>query len=365
MRLGIDGREVAGGVRTGIGRYLVAVVQEAVRQGMACLVYADRDLSSVGELKDVETRVLSAGPAMWWDQVGLPRRLKADRISVFLSPYYKGPIMASCPVVLTIHDLLFINYMGRPRPVYDRVMTGLVRLHVRRAAAVITDSEHSRRTIIDRLGTAPDRVTAIPLSVGEEFRPVPAAEDVLRRYGIRTPYLLAVGNFLPHKNLPRLVQAFASLPDDVRGESVLVLAGDHTVGGDPVRAEIGRLGMSSRVVLTGFVDGAHLPALYSGCEVFVMPSLDEGFGLPAVEAMACGAPVIVSDRASLPEVVGEAGLFANPDRAAAIAAALTLALSDRGLREDLKRRSLGRAESFRGARHAQRVLEILRSVEHV
>jgi glycosyltransferase involved in cell wall biosynthesis len=361
MKLGIDGRELSGGVKTGIGRYLVSVVQAARRQGIECTVYADCELPAREQLGGATVRIIPWRPAPWWDQVSLPRRLAADKISVFLSPYYKGPLRASCPVVLTIHDLLFISYMGRSRPVYDRVMTALARLYAGRAAAIVTDSEYAKRTIVARLGLDPERVTVIPLDVAPEFRPMPLDDATAQRYGMRAPYVLSVGNFLPHKNLGRLVQAFAGLPDTVRKDHILVLAGDDGGRRHAVLAEAGRLGVGTQIVLTGVVADADLPALYAGCDVFVMPSLDEGFGLPAVEAMACGAPVIVSNRASLPEVVGEGALLVDPANAEAIGAALASVLSDQKLRDDLRRRGLARAEAFRGDRSVRRVLEVLRA----
>ena len=361
MRLGIDGRELSGGVRTGIGRYLDAVVHGAQRQGVECIVYSDCGLPGLVGRHGISIRIIPRRPTLWWDQVSLPSQMAEDRISVFLSPYYKCPLRARCPVVLTIHDLLFIRYLGRSRPFYDRGMTWLAGLYADRAAAIITDSEHARRTILSRLGLGPERVTAIPLSVAPEFRPVPFTEELSRRYGVRRPYVLYVGNFLPHKNLDRLVQAFARLAGHVRRDHALVLAGDNAGRRASILRKARRLGIEQQLVVTGVVDEADLPALYAGCDVFVMPSLDEGFGLPALEAMACGAPVIASDRASLPEVVGKAGLLVDPLDTVAIGAALASVLSDRALREDLCRRSLARAEAFRGDGAVQRVLAIVRA----
>jgi O-antigen biosynthesis alpha-1,2-mannosyltransferase len=362
MRLGIDGRELSDGVRTGIGRYLVSVVRGVRREGVDCTLYADREPPMREQLQGAAVRIIPRRPAIWWDQVSLPRRLAEDNISVFLSPYYKGPFLAPCPVVLTIHDLLFIEYLGRARPVYDRVMTWLAGLYASRAAAIITDSEHAKRTIVSRLRIGAGRITVIPLSVAPEFRPVPSGGDVHQRHAVRRPYVLYVGNFLPHKNLLRLVQAFAGLAEAARRNCSLVLAGDYADRRRSIFDEARRLGIAEKVVLTGVVADVDLPALYAGCEAFVMPSLDEGFGLPAAEAMACGAPVIVSDRASLPEVVGDAALLVDPLCVEAIGAALASVLSDRGLQENLRRRSLARAETFRGDHAAQRVLALVREV---
>lgn len=362
MRLGIDGRELSVGVRTGIGRYLDAVVHGAQQQGVECIVYSDGGLPEFVGRHGISVRIIPRRPTIWWDQVSLPWQMAQDRISVFLSPYYKCPLRSPCPVVLTIHDLLFIEYLGRPRPVYDRVMTRLARLYASRAAAIITDSEHARRTILSRLGLGPERVTAIPLSIASEFRPAPFTGELSKRYGVRKPYVLYVGNFLPHKNLARLVQAFAGVPGPVRKGCSLVLAGDDAGRRGAIIREARRRGIEQHLVVTGVVARADLPALYAGCEAFVLPSLDEGFGLPAAEAMACGAPVIVSERASLPEVVDKAGLLVDPLDTAAIGSTIASVLSNRSLREDLCRRSLERAAAFRGDGSVQRVLAVVRSV---
>lgn len=362
MRLGIDGRELSGGVRTGIGRYLDAVLHGAQRQGVESIVYSDCGLPQLMGRHGISLRIIPRKPTLWWDQVSLPSQMAADRISVFLSPYYKGPLRAPCPVVVTIHDLLFIEYLGRARPLYDRGMTWLAGLYAGRAAAVITDSEHSRRTILSRLGLSPERVTAIPLSVAPEFRPVPFTEAVSQRYGVRQPYVLCVGNFLPHKNLGRLVQAFARLGGAARRGVSLVLAGDDAGRRGAIVGEARRLGIDQHLVLTGHVDEGDLPALYSGCDVFVQPSLDEGFGLPVAEAMACGAPVIASNRASLPEVVGKAGLLVDPLDTAAIGSAIVSVLNNQTRREELRRRSLERAEAFQGDHAVNRVLAVVRAV---
>src|SRR5207302_1417590 len=167
-----------------------------------------------------------------WDQVTLPRALGRDGVDVFLSPYYKRPLAARCPSVITIHDLFFIGYPGRARPLFDAAMTSLARLYARGAAAIVADSEHSRRAIVARPG----------------------------------------------------------LP-----------AGDRA-GRAPLAALATSLGLEAGVRFAGLVADEDLPALYGGAVALVLPSLEEGFGLPALEAMACGTPVIASRRGALPEV---------------------------------------------------------------
>ena len=361
MRLGVDGRELAGSARTGIGRYVMEVLRAASRDGWECLVYGDARTRPV-TLPGVTLRVLDGRWTQCWDQVLLPRQLARDRVSAFLSPYYKGPLLAPCPVVLTIHDLFFLDYPGRRRPLHQALMTRVARLYARRATAIIADSEYSKRTIVERLGIPPASVTVIPVALGPEFKPEPGTEAVRSRYAISGPYILYVGNFRPHKNLPRLIRAFAALDAPLRGGHVLVLAGGDRANRPALEALAKGLGVADRVVFPGQVHDADLPALYSACALFVLPSLEEGFGLPALEAMACGAAVVAADRAAIPEVVGDAGLLVDPEDEAAITAAITRVLSAPELRESLGRRGLERAREFPPDRTAGAVLALLRQV---
>jgi glycosyltransferase involved in cell wall biosynthesis len=362
LRVGVDGRELRRHTRTGIGRYLTEVLRAASRAGWTCVVYGDTDTAFEWALPGVSFRVLPGTWTQWWDQVSLPRALAADGASVFLSPYYKGPLVAPCPVVLTIHDLFFIGYPGRRRPAYDAMMNALARLYAVRAAAIITDSEYSRRAITTRLGIGPAKVTVIPVALGLEFRPEPLTEPVKARYGVAAPYILYVGNFLPHKNVPTLLRAYAALPDPVRTRHVLVLAGGDRDRQPALAALAARLGIADRVVFAGHVDDRDLPAIYSGARLVVLPSLEEGFGLPALEAMACGAPVVASIRGALPEVVADAGLLVDAARETELAAAMVRVLSDAGLSDDLRRRGLARAPLYSPDRTAGRVLALLDEV---
>ena len=358
--VGVDGRELRAGVRSGIRRYLVEVLRAASRAGWPCVVYGDASTVVDEALPGVVTRVLAGRLTQVWDQVRLPRALREDGATVFLSPYYKGPLAAPCPVVLTIHDLFFIGYPGRRRPLYDATLIRLARLYARRAAAIVADSEHSRREIAARLGIDPERVTVIPVALGPEF--TPAAPPVSVRYGIASSYVLYVGNFQPHKNLPRLLDAYAALPEALRAAHALVLAGGDGAGRPPLETRARALGVADRVVFAGLVEDADLPGLYAGASAAVLPSLEEGFGLPALEAMACGTPVVVSNRGALPELVADAGLVADAERPADIAGALGRVLSDAGLRAELRRRGLARASLYTADRTAGRVLELLARV---
>jgi glycosyltransferase involved in cell wall biosynthesis len=361
LRIGVDGRELRAGVRTGIRRYTLEVLRAAVARGLDCVLYGDRATELDAAPRDVTPAVLAGGPAPWWDQVVLPAALGRDGIDVFLSPYYKRPLRAPCPVVVTIHDLFFIGYPGRRRPLYDAVMTGLARLYARGAGAIIADSEHSRNAIVARLGIAAERIAVIPVGLGPEFRPAAPSAAQRERYGLGPRYALYVGNFLAHKNLPRLLRAWAALAAPLRSAHRLVLAGGATAGRPALAALASSLGLADSVVFAGVVDDADLPALYGGAAVVVLPSLEEGFGLPALEAMACGAPVVASRRGALPEVVGDAGVLVDPEDASALAAALGRVLGGSLDRDALVQRGLARASCFTTAHTSGRVVDLLQA----
>jgi glycosyltransferase involved in cell wall biosynthesis len=360
-RVGVDGRELREGVRTGIRRYTLEVLRAAAARGLDCVLYGDRGARLDAAPAGVVTAMLGGPPAPWWDQVTLPAALRRDRIDVFLSPYYKRPLAAPCPVVVTIHDLFFIGYPGRRRPLYDAAMTRLARLYARGAAAIVADSEHSRRAIVERLGIPPGHITVVPVGLGREFQPATPSPAQRARYGLGPRYALYVGNFLPHKNLPRLLRAWAALAAPLRDACRLVLAGGDAAGRAGLAALAASLGLGDRVVFAGVVDDGDLPALYGGAAVVVLPSLEEGFGLPALEALACGAPVVASRRGALPEVVGDAALLVDPEDEAALAAAIARVLVSGFDREAQVRRGLARAARFTSDQTAGRVVDLLQA----
>jgi len=361
MHLAIDGRELVAEARTGIGRYVREVLRAASERGWRCTVYGDARTALPETLSGIDLARLTAPGTRWWDQIALPRALGRDGADVFLSPYYKAPLVAPCPVVLTIHDLYFIGYGGRRR-LRDAALTRAARLYARRARAIVTDSEHSRRAIVERLGVAAAKVTAIGVAVGAEFAPTPLGMATRARYGVAGSYVLYVGNFMPHKNVDGLLRAWALLPATLRATHRLVLAGADTARRPPLEGLARALDLGASVVFTGRVDDADLPALYSACTAFVLPSLDEGFGLPAIEAMACGAPVIVSDRGALPEIAGPGALVVDVAGDDGLATGLARLLREPAQREALRRRGRARATDFTPARTAARVLDLVESV---
>ena len=264
---------------------------------------------------------------------------------------FTAPPFAPCPVVATIHDLAFEHIPETFRPNSWMQMRLTVRYTVKRAAHILASSEHSRQDVIKTYGVAPEIVTTTHLAAPPKFQRVENATELRRvreTYRLPESYILAVGSIQPRKNLARLVQAYDYLHQTGAKGNLpsLVLVGKRAwLYGDTLRA-VAKSSCADKIIFTDYVREADLPALYSGAVCFVYPSYFEGFGLPPLEAMQCGAPVIVGNRTSLPEVVGDAGLLVDPFDVRALAAALRQALENTDLRDSLRVKGLARARQF-------------------
>ncbi|HNT75442.1 MAG TPA: glycosyltransferase family 1 protein [Anaerolineae bacterium] len=300
---------------------------------------------------------------VWWEQATVPwaaRRFRADVLHV---PYWAPPATVSLPTVVTIHDLIPLLLPAYRGGLGGRVYTALVRATAPRATLLLTDSEAARADIVHHLRTPAGRVRAIPLAADARYAPEALAADaeVLATRNLRPGYALYVGGFDVRKNLGATLSAFARAREVVP-EARLVVAGklparDTRFMPDPRRLAR-QAGLSSEaVVFTDFVPEAELPALYRGARAFLFPSRYEGFGLPPLEALACGTPVIAAHTASLPEVVGEGGLLAAPDDVAGLAAALIRLLTDAAFYQEKRAAALTQAARFSWETTARRTLE--------
>ncbi|MFN7928696.1 MAG: glycosyltransferase family 1 protein [Blastocatellia bacterium] len=289
----------------------------------------------------------------WW-LVGLPTMLRLSPFDLFHGTNYCIPVFAPCPTVVTIHDLsLYAQDKTHER---QNVTRGKRRIPImaRRADLIIAPSEATKREIEHYLHIPSDRIRVVYEAAREKMQPLPpaACEAVLQKHGIDRPYLLYTGTIEPRKNLLKLIRAYSEIVHTTEHHPMLVLCGGRGWMDEEVFELVAELKLQRLVKFTGYVDDEDLPALYSACEVFVYPSLYEGFGLPPLEAMACGAPVVTSDTSSLPEVVGKAGLLVNPHEALELAQVLVNLLDDENQRRHFRHAGLERAKLFSWERAA-------------
>lgn len=301
-----------------------------------------------------------------WEQWALPQHTRRLGLDLLHGPVSITPVLAGCPTVVTIHDLTFLAYpeaFPAAKRLYLRSQVGR---SARAARRVIASSHATAQDVVRRLRVPPERVTVVHLGVDPEFTPAPAdqVEAFRRRRGLPDRFVLHVGTLEPRKNLVRLVEAFARLrqrcPDlaDVR----LVLAGGKGWGYGPVFAAVERLGLSRDVLFPGYVPDEELAWWYRAATVFAYPSLMEGFGLPVLEALACGGVVVTSALSSMPEVAGDAALLVDPTDVDALADALLQSLVNDELRAALRSRALVQAQRFPWRRAIAQTAAVYRQV---
>jgi glycosyltransferase involved in cell wall biosynthesis len=309
--------------------------------------------------------------------VQVSQRLKMRNLQfpldlVFGKRVYFFPNFTSWPTLFSqsvsvVYDLSFEFFPQFAEPANRAFLSSQVRKTVSRSAAVVTISQNSQREIHEFYGVPLERVPIIHPGVDQSqfFRwPAPAVEEVKRRYGIRGKYILFVGNLEPRKNLKNLLLAYESLDPETRQEYSLLLVGARGWLDEEIVATIERLRTAGNLVQQpdGYVSDADRPALYSGASLFVYPSLYEGFGIPPVEAMACGVPTITSDNSSLPEAVGDAALTIDANSVEELTSAMRTVLGDPDLQEEMVRKGFAQADRFSWQRGAQQLLDIFLEV---
>jgi glycosyltransferase involved in cell wall biosynthesis len=290
----------------------------------------------------------------------VPLRIPGRAPALFHATNYAAPRHGAAPVVVTVHDLALVRFPELGTPALRRLVRRSAQV-VREAHLVIADSQATAADLRALFGVDSARTRVVYPGCDPQFRPLPpddAARVVAERLGIRGPYVLHVGTLEPRKNLERLVTAFLRLHDAGATPHTLVCAGAPGWGAAALHRHLAAHGADARVRLLGRVPDDLLPALYAAADVFAYPSLYEGFGLPVLEAMACGTPVVTADVASLPEVAGDAALYVDPRDADALTAALDRALRDHALRAALRARGLRRAAGFTWTRCARETLAI-------
>jgi glycosyltransferase involved in cell wall biosynthesis len=368
MIIAVDIREWQPERRTGIGRALEEFLRVA-----AATRPSDRFLllgNSTSEVRiQADNVAVIRAPERWtpwWDQVTLPKLLLQHGADVLYSPYIKVPLWAPVPVLSTIHDLTFFvrpdHRASQSEMFLNPPFRLFCRLVVRRASAVFVDSVTSAQDARRHLNVDPAKLRVVPLATSPSFMNKAAShidEEVRRRYRLSSGYLLYVGAFWPHKNIQRLLRVYATLPESLRAMHPLILVGGPMT--PDLDAALTSL-PADDIRWVGLIPDADLPALYRGAALFVFPSHYEGFGLPVLEAMASGVPVLCSTAPALTELTGDAAAHADPSDDGAWRSALRALLQDPERRNRHAAQGLARAAAFSPERMTGHILKVIDEV---
>ena len=363
MRIGIDARKLHD---YGIGTYIRNLLRELAaidRQTEYVLFTRPQDVgvaASLGEnFRAVPNR---SGHYSLAEQISIPLAVKRERLDLFHATHYVLPAMTPSKTVVTIHDcihLMFPQYQ-RHRVAYAYARASLFTA-AHKSDRIFTVSEQSKRDILKFFNVPPEKIVVTPNAIDNRFSAPPSEEHVTQtreRYQLSHSYLLYVGNIKPHKNLERLIEAFHLVRLQGRSELELLIIGDEISKLQSLRRAVRKYDIHRYVRFLGYVPDKTLAVLYRLASVFVFPSLYEGFGLPPLEAMASGTPVVTSNVSSLPEVVGDAAVLVDPYNAEAIAHGILTVLRSMHLRNELRERGLKRVKDYSWTRSVQRVRQI-------
>ncbi len=356
--------------KAGLGRYAETLVTHlrSTQVGPRLHLFYNRRPGGVlpQSLEGFPARRVSLGYKPWRLIVWLAHltHLPFDRLlpantALFHATEHLLPPLRSIPTVLTVHDLIFERFPQYHKRLNRLFLTHAMPLFARRATTIITISQASRRDLVALYGVSPQKIHVIYEAPAPHFRPQPAAvvEAVRRRYGLPERYILTVGTIEPRKNLSRLLAAFERVHAQGLVDT-LVIVGQRGWLYEDFLQRLVESPARDAVILPGFVPDTDLAAMYTGATVFALPSLYEGFGLPVLEAMACGAPVLTSRAGALPEVGGDAALYVDPEDEEAIAAGLERYLRDSELRAEMRERGFKQADQFSWERTAQETLRV-------
>jgi glycosyltransferase involved in cell wall biosynthesis len=363
VRIAIDARKLRD---YGIGTYVRNLLRYLSRQDSTTeyvLLCREQDRDIAAELGRNFRLVAEPAPAYSLrEQVAVPVDLRRESADLFHAPHYVLPPLTPCRSVVTIHDCIHLRF---PQYLPNRMSYAYARSSLwfaaHRSARVLTVSEASKGDILRYFRVPESKINVIYNAIDERFGQAPDDEEVMRvreRYQLNDPFVLYAGNIKPHKNLERLIEAFHMLRRQDLEHVKLLIIGDEISKYASLRRAVHRYKLHKHVRFFGFVADQTLAVLYRLAAVFVFPSLYEGFGLPPLEAMASGTPVVTSNVSSLPEVVGDAALLIDPYDPEAIAHAMRRVLTEPALRDDLRARGLARAREFSWDRSVRRVREI-------
>ncbi|MCX7940610.1 MAG: glycosyltransferase family 4 protein [Endomicrobia bacterium] len=358
MKVGIDGRELEKNKLTGIGRFLLAFLSKAVelKNTYEFFVFLNQNCELHLYSDNLTKIFLYEKSKFFFDQVQLLSAAKRYKIDLFFSPYYKFPILLDIPVITTVFDVIYLMVEPYKNKFKNNFyIKNFIKFTSKKVKTIITCSNTAKKDIIKLTDIDEEKIKVIYLAVDEKFTSQPENKiiQIKRKYNINTKYLLYVGNSNPHKNLNRLILAYDMLPGEIKSQYTLVLAGVQ-------KKDILKYFFSipDWLHIIEFVDDDDLPALYSGAELFVFPSLYEGFGLPPVEALACGCPVVASNVSSIPEILKEAAVYFDPYNIEDIKDKILKVLCSDSLKNSLFTSGIKHAKEFNKENMVKSILKI-------
>lgn len=380
MRIGIDARFITHPQRGGFKTYtenLIAALAQVDTENEYVL-YIDRPPQSSNRLPHRPNFSIRIVPGqlpmvglLWREQIALARQVAQDRLDVFHSPCLTAPLNLSCRLIVTIHDMIWLSPEKFSRAnswsVQRKLMEWYYRLipeyAARRASSIIAVSQATKLDIVEQLKVDAERIFVTHEAASERFRQIDGEALVNRacdKYFLPSQFILAIGSADPRKNITTLIQAYASLPAELQAAHPLAIVWTHSFLADELTKHIELLGLMDRVHFLEQVPDEDLVLLYNGAALFIFPSLYEGFGLPLLEAMACGTPIIACSNSSIPEITGDAALLVDAQDAFAMTNLMIQVLTDKVLQSDLIRKGLARVACFSWNNCARQTLAVYR-----
>jgi len=354
MRIGIDAQTTLG-QKTGFGFYVGNLVKN--------LRLIDRK-NHFFFFKPTETKDLSAPKRFIWDQFRVPKLARRNKVDILHQPSFSAPIFYQGKMVVTVHDLIAIKF-GEDIPFFSRqFFARWMPFSYRKADHIIAISENTKKDIVKYLNIDPNKITVIPLAADEKFKPIDdklKIESVKKKYHTGANYLLHVGTLNPRKNLSFIIDVFFKIASSHPNIN-LVITGKEGWYYENLYEKVKELKLEDRVIFTGYIDEEDKVYLYNGAKMFVFPSIYEGFGLPPLEAMACGVPVVSSNTSSMPEVIKDSGILLSPKDKVAWIKEISILLDDPKKIQQLKTSGLKRAKDFSWKKTAELTLEVYEKV---